>query len=154
MKGTTVRTLLAVVAAFATVLDSGAATIAASSASQADVQTAYNASTSGDTVIIPSGTVSWSSSLIVTKNVSFIGAGVGRTVITGSGGRIFDYEPTGTNGVWVTGNGSLWDNAYSNLTIGGVPPYTNNQLQIDQGKESPDEDTLFEWIYHGYYQDQ
>ena len=57
-------------------------TIIAKSASRADVGAAVAAATDGDTVTIPAGTVTWTSTLTVTKNIQIIGAGEGSTVIT------------------------------------------------------------------------
>jgi len=57
-------------------------TIAAKSASRADVGAAVAAATDGDIVTIPAGTVTWTSTLTVTKNIQIIGAGEGSTVIT------------------------------------------------------------------------
>lgn len=78
-----------------------AATIAASSCSQSAVQSAINSASSGDTVTIPSGTCTWSSTVSVTKAISIKGAGIGSTVINGSinapyGTGLVEYAPTST----------------------------------------------------------
>ncbi|MFA6339235.1 MAG: hypothetical protein WCW87_04255, partial [Candidatus Paceibacterota bacterium] len=45
-----------------------AAVITAASANVSDVQTAVNAASNGDTVQIPAGTATWTSSLSITKS--------------------------------------------------------------------------------------
>lgn len=61
-----------------------AAIINAASASYADVNTAVNTdASSGDTVIVPSGSATWSSPLVITIGITLQGAGIGNTVITG-----------------------------------------------------------------------
>ena len=59
-----------------------AATINAGNVSLASVQAAVNSASSGDTVVIPSGTATWVSTLIITKDINLIGAGIGQTTIT------------------------------------------------------------------------
>jgi hypothetical protein len=81
------------------------ATITAASPSYADVSAAVSSASSGDTVIVPAGTATWSSQLVITKGIKLIGAGIGKTVITsgynaGSPNRtdsssyLFFYSPT------------------------------------------------------------
>src|ERR1700731_4595842 len=57
-------------------------TIAAKSVSFADVSSAVNLASNGDTVTVPAGTATWTSTLTITKNISLIGAGIGQTIIT------------------------------------------------------------------------
>lgn len=59
-----------------------AATINAVSCSQSDVQAAINTASAGDIIKIPSGNVSWSSNIIITKNLLLIGSGKDSTIIT------------------------------------------------------------------------
>ena len=70
--------------AVAAILTSGShvngATIEAKSVSLADVQSAIGSAHEGDTVIVPSGTASWTSTLVITKGINLKGA----TSITGS----------------------------------------------------------------------
>lgn len=66
---------------------SEAATINAASCSAADVQTAINSASQGDTVLVPSGNCTWSTNSVEipnTKGITLQGAGIGKTVITGS----------------------------------------------------------------------
>lgn len=57
------------------------------------VQNAINAMSDGDTVNIPSGTVTWSGQLSVTKAISLIGAGTNSTVINNSAGSVIYWKP-------------------------------------------------------------
>src|SRR5207249_4345235 len=57
-----------------------AASIKAASASRADVGTAVAAAVDGDTVVVPAGTASWTSTLEITKGIRIQGA----TIITGT----------------------------------------------------------------------
>ena len=62
--------------------DADAKTISAASCSKADVTTAYNSASSGDTVLVPAGDCSWTSTLPITKNIIRIqGAGINQTYI-------------------------------------------------------------------------
>lgn len=62
-----------------------AATINAASCSSAHVQTAINSAANGDTVSVPAGSCSWSTTITVNKDISIIGAGSSSTLITRSG---------------------------------------------------------------------
>lgn len=60
---------------------SNAATIYASSASYADVKSAYNAASEGDIVVVPPGTATWTSMLNIRKGITLLGAGIDSTTI-------------------------------------------------------------------------
>lgn len=62
---------------------SQAATINAASCNQSDMQMAINASSDGDTIIIPAGNCVWTAYVIVpnTKGLTIQGAGIGQTTI-------------------------------------------------------------------------
>jgi hypothetical protein len=60
----------------------GPATITAASPSFADVSAAVSAAVSGDTVIVPAGSATWTSQLVITKGIILKGAGAQITVIT------------------------------------------------------------------------
>ncbi len=68
-----------------------AADINAASTSRADVVAAINSASSGDRVLVPSGTATWSAliSLPATKDLDIIGLGIGNTVITCGTGVCF-----------------------------------------------------------------
>ena len=70
-----------------------AATRTAASCNLSDVQSAVNASVAGDTVQVPAGSATWSTTLTFSKNISLIGAGIGNTVITGSASPMIVYNP-------------------------------------------------------------
>ncbi len=77
-------TLAALVVVFSSAGVAWAATWTAASCSYTDVSNAINEASSGDTVIVPSGSATWSSSLSITKGLIVKGAGIGQTVITGN----------------------------------------------------------------------
>jgi hypothetical protein len=62
-------------------IQAGAATILPADASFLAVQTAVNSALDGDTVVIPAGTATWSSTLTIGKAITLRGAGVGQTII-------------------------------------------------------------------------
>lgn len=59
-----------------------AATVSARSPSQADVAKAVADANNGDTILIPAGTATWSSTLRVSKWLTFVGSGIDVTTIT------------------------------------------------------------------------
>ncbi len=61
-----------------------AATINAVSCSQTDVQAAINNANSGDNIQVPAGNCTWNNQLVITKGIYLMGAGIGKTVITGN----------------------------------------------------------------------
>jgi len=89
----------------------------ASDATYATVNHCVNACASRNgTVIVPSGSQTWSSILTITKGITLQGAGIGSTVINSSQSSIIDYEPDATaisnnerfdlSGFTFNGNGS------------------------------------------------
>jgi hypothetical protein len=66
---------------FGSVSEVNAATRAAASCSYADVSSAVTAASPGDTVTVPAGSCTWSSTLAITKGISLLGAGTGNTTI-------------------------------------------------------------------------
>jgi len=59
-----------------------AATHTAASCSSSDISEAIAAASSGDTVMVPAGSVTWTSNLAITKGVTLQGAGADKTIIT------------------------------------------------------------------------
>ena len=57
------------------------ATYFAASPNLTDIQSKINLAGDGDTVIVPAGTARWTQELLITKNLTLRGAGIGRTVI-------------------------------------------------------------------------
>ena len=89
--------MLSIVVFYFGISEINAATIQAASCSRSDVGSAISASTYGDTVVVPSGSCTWSSTLEINKGITFQGAGVGNTVITiGTGGSLIYYNPDTT----------------------------------------------------------
>lgn len=72
---------LAILICFFGVVARGA-TITASSASLADVNTALALCSDGDTLSIPAGSATWSSALTINNAITLQGAGMGQTIIT------------------------------------------------------------------------
>ncbi len=76
---------------------SQAATINTASCSYADVSAAITAASSGDTVTVPAGTCTWSTTVSITKPITLQGAGASSTVITGAVGSsnyMINYVPS------------------------------------------------------------
>jgi hypothetical protein len=91
-------------------------TVVATSAARSAVETAYNTATSGDTVLIPSGSNTWTSTLNLSKaSVTVSGMGSNTCIITNltSGNPIFQ-----VNASFVT---------ISNLQITGIPGANSGQ---------------------------
>jgi hypothetical protein len=65
-------------------------TITAASCKTSDVQTAINAASDGDTVVIPNGSCTWSTGITTSKQISLQGESVGGVTIT-------DANPNGCN---------------------------------------------------------
>lgn len=94
-----------------------AATINATSCSQSAVQAAVNLASSGDTVVIPSGSRTWSSGVNIpdSKKITLQGAGYNNTIITISGTAI-DMNESGSR---ITGFSFIQlDN--STIDVGGT----------------------------------
>ncbi|MCL4785706.1 MAG: immunoglobulin domain-containing protein [Verrucomicrobia bacterium] len=96
-----------------------AATINAASASQSDVASAINAASDGDTVIVPSGSGSWSG-LSIAKAITLQGAGTNATVITLTGNNSITKDNGGATRVrgfrFIKSGGG---NSSKGWTIGG-----------------------------------
>jgi len=100
--------------------DANAKNLSAASCSRADVTTAYNAASDGDTIIIPTGDCQaankWSSSLDITKKVTIQGAGAGSTMIgISTGTPVFEIK---SDNVAVTG--ITFNCNYQNTSTTGI----------------------------------
>jgi hypothetical protein len=85
-----------------------AATITATSCSRSDVEAAIRAARDGDTVAIPPGVCSWTSTLTVDdKAITIQGAGMSRTVIIDDVPKPDDGQPAGHTFVWQTKEGGI-----------------------------------------------
>ncbi|HEY8037325.1 MAG TPA: hypothetical protein VIF37_17225 [Methylobacter sp.] len=79
---------------FASIAETHAANVSAASCSYSDVSSAVTSAAVGDTITVPAGSCTWSSTLNINKGISLIGAGVGKTVITSSAsGFLISYMP-------------------------------------------------------------
>jgi hypothetical protein len=91
-----IRSIVSMFAVFsfsfcASIADVYADTHTAKSCSYADVSAAIISASPEDTVLVPSGTCTWSNTLIITKGINLIGAGIGKTIINNTTMR---YEPS------------------------------------------------------------
>jgi len=111
----------------------------AASASYADVSAAVTAAASGDTVVVPAGTASWSSSLNITKAIKLLGAGVGNTVINNTlnsqyGYTLISYTPASAEASKVfelagfTLNGANIGGCFQALAPGSTTPITGLKI--------------------------
>src|SRR2546430_3579868 len=62
-------------------IQAGAAVINAASPSFGNVSTAIALAANGDTIVIPAGTATWTSSLTINQAITLQGAGVGQTIV-------------------------------------------------------------------------
>ena len=100
-----------------------AATINSASCSQSDVQAAITAASTGDTVIIPSGSCTWTSAVSLAKNITLMGAGATNTIITVNASMQMGL------GTWrVTGIGFIVGGSIDRVMSGGK---MNNGWRVD-----------------------
>lgn len=101
-----------------------AATVNAATTSSTDVQSAINSASSGDTVVVPSGSSTWSTGVTVTgKALTIQGAGIGSTNITdNTSSGAWTITCTSTNFVRLTG-----------FTVTASSTHTSNGLYNFQG---------------------
>lgn len=84
-------------------LPAEAATRTAASASYSDVSAAIAASVDGDTVKIPAGSVTWTTTLNLNKAIMLIGAGTSSTIFNGNGGTMMTISLPADKPVRVSG---------------------------------------------------
>lgn len=117
-----VSSMVCLVVAIALVGESSAATVSAASCSYPDVSSAISASVAGDTVTVPPGSCTWSSTLTIRNGITLLGAGIGNTVITYGAATVsmLIYEPSDAsiNGFFRI-TGFTFDGA--GINTGGVP---------------------------------
>src|SRR5262245_27286319 len=58
------------------------AILMATNTSSSAVQAAINAASTGDTVLVPAGSSTWSTTVTLAKGIRLIGAGAGKTIVT------------------------------------------------------------------------
>lgn len=105
-----------------------AATITASSCSYDYVKAAYDSASEGDTIMIPAGSATWSSTLTITKSITLVGSTSGcpescngATTITGSGSNRLIYVNVSGDKTIDIGGLTLDGNSY-----GGAIIHVNN----------------------------
>ncbi len=121
-----------------------AAVINAASCSRANVGTAVAAASDGDTVQLPAGTCSWTSTLSVTKAITVAGAGIDQTILVddvvldvGGNGAVLDFDTVAGKNWRLTGitirYGSRTDKANNgSLTVhGGSKAWRIDHLKMD-----------------------
>jgi hypothetical protein len=90
----------------------------AASASYANVLSAYNAASDGDTVAVPAGTATWSSTLTLTKHISLIGGSGGTTLIKAGASPAIQMNPSAdANDTLQRVSGFTFDGQGSNRAI-------------------------------------
>jgi len=97
------KTFLALAFALVACLCRGA-TITAVDTSWAAVSNAVRVAVSGDTVVVPAGSSSWITKIIITgKKLTVLGAGIGQTIITDTGDGAFQVFCSLANQVRISG---------------------------------------------------
>ena len=113
---------------------SNGATIKASSSSLSAVQTALNSAASGDIIIIPAGSSTWSGPLKITKtNITLQGNGIGSTIITRSG-QVFNTSGESANSLRITGVELHSCTNCFEASGSGSPRQAIKNLRIDNSK--------------------
>lgn len=135
-----------------------AATINAASCASADVQSAINSAASGDTVAVPSGTCTWSSSVTVpsSKGLIISGAGIGSTVIVDSvATSILIVNVTGGNsltritGFSFDGNSQTKSGTSGEIEVNAVAD-AENSFRIDHNRFYNQVSRIMPISMHGY----
>lgn len=153
--GKPVITLILVVASLLVLVfppPSHAATIGATTCSRADVGSAVTAAGYGDTVNVPAGSCTWTSSLTITKGIILKGAGSSQTTIQSGkvGGYLLIYSPDSTSVTtnarfevsgftWDmanTGDAGIWLDNASNTPINRVLIHDNIFKNMNAGNRS------------------
>ena len=146
--------LVASLLVFAFPLQTHANTLRATTCSRADVGSAITAATYGDTVNVPTGACTWTSSLTITKGITLTGAGSSQTVIQSGtvGGYLLVYNPdarsVSTNARFEvsgftfdmanTGDAGIWINNTSATPISRALIHDNILKNMNAGNTSLD----------------
>lgn len=104
-------------------------TINATSCELTVVIAAVSSASAGDTVVVPSGTCTWSNPLSITKAITLQGQGIGNTVLidnVATGHMIFIETNTGTD----------WRLTGIEIRYGGVSKGSRGQLEIAGGSHA------------------
>jgi hypothetical protein len=113
---------------------SNGATIKASAGSLSAVQAALNTAASGDIIVIPAGSSTWTGPLKITKtNITLQGNGIGSTVITGNG-QVFNTSGESANSLRITGVELRSCTNCFEASGSGSPKQAIKNLRIDNSK--------------------
>ena len=139
---------------FAFPIQGRAKTVHATTCSQPNVGAAVVATTYGDTVTVPAGTCTWTSSLTITKGITLTGAGSSQTIIQSGtvGGYLLVYNPDSTSvssnarfelsdftfDMANTGDAGIWINNTSATPISRVVIHGNIFKNMNAGNKSLD----------------
>lgn len=108
-----------------------AATIAAQSPSQEHVNAAIAASSDGDIIMVPEGTATYTSAISISKAITLMGAGIGRTIIMddvlSSGGSVF---------IWTTSEGKAYRMSGFEIRGKKTGNFVSGTIKLDGGSRS------------------
>ncbi len=116
----------------------------ANSPSLADVRAAISNANPGDTVLVPAGSATWTSNLVITKGIILKGAGQGQTIITSGYAGGTDYmdtsyflvsyvplEPANNETFRISGFTFDFDNKCGGIFIQNTTRSVINRIRID-----------------------
>lgn len=128
--------------------------LVAASAGRDDVNDCIVAATTGDTILIPSGTPTWSSGVIISEAITLQGAGSSSTVITSTASEAITLAPASDIPIRVTGIGfnlgAMGLNRQAILVVGdnsnnfGLTQIRLDHLAITGGTKAI---FLFGWVH-------
>ena len=107
----------------------------AASASYADVNAAVGDAITGDLVVVPAGSETWDTQLLITKGITLQGAGTGSTIITrGVASSLIRIEltedvPVRVTGFYLDSNGTTYSNIYVRGTTNNS--FCSSQVRVD-----------------------
>lgn len=107
-----------------------AETIYAISLSQEDIQAAINEASNGDTIILPAGNATWTTQVEIRKGLTIFGSGIGKTIITKTGGNTAIYIAVYSERFRCSGVEFYGNNESVGLEIHGDP----HDFRIDHNK--------------------
>jgi len=118
--------LLSLAACFLHAIAASGATINVGSLSSSAVQTAINSASAGDTIVLPSGSATWTATVVVNRPVTIKGAGIDVTTIVSGGSQLFNLLASSkTQATRITGLTIDGGEAAVGIGVGnsGVPEY-------------------------------
>lgn len=140
------------------------ATHYAKSVSYVDVSSTISSANPGDTIVVPSGSATWTSNLKITKGINIIGNGIGNTIIingTSNHGYLIQYTPSnyGLDSPFrITGFTFNLNNNGGGIALGSwgspTPPFTvQTNIRVDHNRFHGTSTTAYQaiWVYGGMY---